>query len=162
MHARALEISWHEKTCVWSVDVSLFQGVTRLVSAGSDKVVRIWRLPNATSTSVATTKATKSSAAPDGTTANVGDDIKIEWLSDLRAHTSNVNAVRFSPGWKRRCASTCVRSTSGIRRTKGALDMPENPARSRARCAGHELVAVRHATEFGVGGQPGDDMEHKQ
>lgn len=98
MHARALEISWHEKTCVWSVDVSLFQGVTRLVSAGSDKVVRIWRLPNATSTSVATTKATKSSAAPDGTTANVGDDIKIEWLSDLRAHTSNVNAVRFSPG----------------------------------------------------------------
>ena len=102
MRARAIEIAWHEKTSVWSVDVSSVDGVSRLVSAGGDKMARVWRLrqpKKSTSTAgTATTVPTVPSGAPAGSRKSSKDpEIEVEWVCDLRAHTSTVNAVRFAP-----------------------------------------------------------------
>lgn len=71
MRARALEIAWHEKAPIWSVDVS---PSNRVVTAGGDKVARVWRL--------------SPSAIPP--------EMPVEWLCDLRAHLTTVNVARFS------------------------------------------------------------------
>lgn len=71
MRAKALEIAWHEKAPIWSVDVS---SSNRVVTAGGDKVARVWRL--------------SPSATPP--------ELPVDWLCDLRAHLTTVNVARFS------------------------------------------------------------------
>lgn len=75
MHAKALEISWHDATSVWSIDCAHSLGSTRLVTAGGDKTARVWRL--------------RATATPQP---------EVEWVCDLKAHTSTVNVARFAPG----------------------------------------------------------------
>ncbi len=101
MRARAIEIAWHEKTSVWSVDVAAADGVLRLVSAGGDKMARVWRLrnprkPNPTA-STSSSKPTTGTVPQTSRKSNTDPEIDVEWMCDLRAHASTVNAVRFSP-----------------------------------------------------------------
>lgn len=91
MHAKALEIAWHEGTPVWSVDVSC---TNRVVTAGGDKVARVWRLhpQAATLPSVARpSHVTKEVAVP-----RAASPAGVDWLCDLRAHLTTVNVARFN------------------------------------------------------------------
>lgn len=71
MQANLLEIAWHDKAPVWSIDISQSN---RVVTAGGDKVARVWRLSNTPALRVK----------------------PVEWLCDLRAHLTTVNIARFS------------------------------------------------------------------
>jgi len=63
-------ISWHKLQPVLSVDLHV---TGRVVTAGGDSAVRVWR------------------------TFNEEGKIKVEFLSNLDLHTKTVNVVRFSP-----------------------------------------------------------------
>lgn len=91
MHANLLEIAWHENTPIWSIDLS----TNRVVTAGGDKVARVWRI-----TSVAPTNAAPSQTGVDTTSrpspSQPIPSTTVEWLCDLRAHLTTVNVARFA------------------------------------------------------------------
>lgn len=89
MRARALEIAWHESTSVWAVDTAMYGGVTRLVTGGGDKIARIWRLKARTAGCISEARC-----RPGRGTES---EVDVEWICDLRSHSSTVNVVRFSP-----------------------------------------------------------------
>lgn len=87
MRAGVVEISWHDSSPIWSIDVS---AANRVVTAGGDKVARIWRITSNMKQLNATDKPAVSSNPKVFSTG------LIDWLADLRAHSTNVNIVRFS------------------------------------------------------------------
>ena len=93
MRAKALEIAWHDKVSpIFSVDISCHR---RLLSAGGDKVIRVWQLHDnpiltLTPSSNQVTKPKEPSASTSSTPQSV------EWLADLNAHTTTPNVARFS------------------------------------------------------------------
>lgn len=88
MHAKAIEIAWHDNTSIWSVDLSAHN---RLITAGGDRVARMWRLhkkPHAKLSSLPSKASNSALAAVDSEL--------VVWQCDLRAHTTTVNVARFS------------------------------------------------------------------
>lgn len=122
MHAKAVEIAWHDNAPIWSVDISL---ANRVVTASGDKVARVWRfnsdphavlsahvaattqgteisLPSSTVTPVPTEPVTKPANPKQFSkfsklSAIRSDAALVEWLCDLRAHATTINVARFSP-----------------------------------------------------------------
>lgn len=124
MHAKALEIAWHDDSPIWSVDISC---ANRVVTASGDKVARIWQFhpnphealasfaassisnncttgdgmqqPNIPCGNVELSKPTagKHSAKPSRLSSIKLDASLVEWLCDLRAHATTINIARFSP-----------------------------------------------------------------
>lgn len=92
MHASLLEIAWHENTPVWSIDIS---STNRVVTAGGDKVARVWRINPVAPATVVIPKPhidpTSRSAPPQPNHSTT-----VEWLCDLRAHLTTVNVARFA------------------------------------------------------------------
>lgn len=88
MHASALEIAWHDSASIWSVDIS--RG-NRLLTAGGDKVARVWRLSE---TPFQTLRRVIDSTTPKAVVQSQAS--LAEWLCDLRAHATTVNVARFS------------------------------------------------------------------
>ncbi|ORX62316.1 WD40 repeat-like protein [Hesseltinella vesiculosa] len=82
MLAKTIEINWHDTKAVYSVDFST--DGQRLATAGADASVRIWSIQR----------------APEKKTNHHGQPqlpLQIDFLSELKRHTSPVNVVRFSP-----------------------------------------------------------------
>jgi len=73
MKAKTLQIHWHDRQPIFSIDFEPC-GKGRLATAGGDENVRIWKI-------------IKENNEPP----------HIEYLSSLNRHTASVNAVRFSP-----------------------------------------------------------------
>lgn len=125
MHAKALEIAWHDDSPIWSVDISCDN---RVVTASGDKVARLWRFhpnPHSALSSFATTpreanspsddcgprastppksSATSTNPTPSKQSLKLSrlssiklDATLVEWLCDLRAHATTINIARFSP-----------------------------------------------------------------
>lgn len=125
MHAKALEIAWHDDSPIWSVDISCDN---RVVTASGDKVARLWRFhPNphsalasfvskpgdANSPSEGSghqepipgrSPKTSSNLTPSRLSSKFSkitsiklDATLVEWLCDLRAHATTINIARFSP-----------------------------------------------------------------
>eukprot|EP00117_Sycon_ciliatum_P018458 scpid74978/ scgid17061/ Chromatin assembly factor 1 subunit B; Chromatin assembly factor I p60 subunit len=69
-----LEISWHDRKPVMSVDFQVFSEWTRLATGGADNEIRIW----------------KTSVSEQGRS-------QVEFLASLARHSGAVNVVRFSP-----------------------------------------------------------------
>lgn len=111
MRAQAIEIAWHDEASIWSADCS--PSGQRLVTAGGDKVARVWRLPRHVYDSLPPEKRynvneqEKESMAPQSTTTQTETAVcsrgrpLVEWLCDLSAHTTTVNVARFSSCGKR-------------------------------------------------------------
>jgi chromatin assembly factor 1 subunit B len=103
MRAQAVEIAWHDESSVWSVGCST--SGRRFVTAGNDKVARVWRLTDDVCDALAAVSreqrkcasglppADDSPAAP----APPPRKLPVEWLCDLTGHAATVNAVRFAP-----------------------------------------------------------------
>lgn len=112
MHAKALEIAWHDNAPIWSVDISR---TNRVVTASGDKVARVWRFhddphsilsthaaaitkPSAIETAPATSdQQPKQNAKLSKLSSIRSDAALVEWLCDLRAHATTINVARFSP-----------------------------------------------------------------
>ena len=73
MKVKTLQVLWHEKKPVLSVDFDPATGL--LASCGTDKEIKLWRV---------------------GEDAEGNPDVTHE--ETLTAHTKTVNCVRFSPG----------------------------------------------------------------
>jgi len=86
MKAKPIEINWHDREAVYSVDFS--PNSNRVVTAGADGTVRIWSVIQRAAP-VATTDNTKSSST------NI--PVEVDFLSELKRHTAPVNVARFSP-----------------------------------------------------------------
>jgi chromatin assembly factor 1 subunit B len=115
MRAEAIEIAWHDEASIWSVDCS--RSGRRLVTAGGDKVARVWRYVENLHACLGldskipeqgTSIPSSSSPEPHARTmqhedgpAKGGRRAVIEWLCDLSAHTTTVNVARFSPDGER-------------------------------------------------------------
>ncbi|CAN8067658.1 unnamed protein product [Agarophyton chilense] len=87
MYAKAIEIAWHEDSSIWSLHLSC---ANRLVTAGGDKVARVWKLHpqphiffNSANNII--------QPSPSATSQPL-----VDWLCDLRAHTTTVNVARFT------------------------------------------------------------------
>lgn len=85
MRARTIEIAWHDHSAIWSLHLS---PANRLVTAGGDKVARIWKVHSNPHSLIST--PTTSHAHP------ISTQPVVEWLCDLRAHTTTVNIARFT------------------------------------------------------------------
>lgn len=124
MHAKALEIAWHDDSPIWSVDISCDN---RVVTASGDKVARLWKFhprphsalssfasasadtnltadtghqgltPRQTPKSPATPTPSKQSSKLSTLSSIKLDATLVEWLCDLRAHATTINIARFSP-----------------------------------------------------------------
>ncbi|KAI8332445.1 WD40-repeat-containing domain protein [Chlamydoabsidia padenii] len=85
MIAKTLEINWHDGQAVYSVDFS--SDGERFATAGADATVRLWSIK----------------AKSYSTNQHASDDpsrqlpVTIDFLSELKRHSSPVNVVRFSP-----------------------------------------------------------------
>ncbi|KAJ1973572.1 Chromatin assembly factor 1 subunit [Dimargaris verticillata] len=73
MKAKTVQVNWHDKLAIFSVDFDP-QCPSRFATAGGDSNVRIWRLADAALASVS-----------------------VNFVSSLARHTAAVNIVRFSP-----------------------------------------------------------------
>ncbi|KAI8367796.1 WD40-repeat-containing domain protein [Blakeslea trispora] len=95
MLAKTLEINWHDGQAIYSIDFS--PDGSRYATAGADNSIRIWsiqkRLENLASSSTMPSSGKKqfNKQAADSLPVN------IDFLSELKRHSSPVNAVRFSP-----------------------------------------------------------------
>ncbi|PXF47613.1 Chromatin assembly factor 1 subunit B [Gracilariopsis chorda] len=85
MHAKAIEIAWHDHSSIWSLHLS---PENRLVTAGGDKVARIWKIHSDPHSLI----STPTNSHPQPTSSQP----VVEWLCDLRAHTTTVNIARFT------------------------------------------------------------------
>lgn len=90
MHANLLEIAWHESTPIWSIDIS---SANRVVTAGGDKVARVWRITSNATPAIPSQPAVESTSRPPPYQPN--PPVNIDWLCDLRAHLTTVNVARF-------------------------------------------------------------------
>jgi chromatin assembly factor 1 subunit B len=114
MHAEAIEIAWHDEASIWSVDCA--SSGNRLVTAGGDKVARVWRFVENLHSALAVvskvpektcvkdssnSKVPKVKAPPSDPQGKCSRKIVVEWLCDLSAHTTTVNVARFSPDGER-------------------------------------------------------------
>jgi chromatin assembly factor 1 subunit B len=115
MRAEAIEIAWHDEASIWSVDCS--PSGHRLVTAGGDKVARVWRYVENLHASLGLDSkireqgnATRSNSSPEPHSRTLQQEDQqakgvrpavIEWLCDLSAHTTTVNVARFSPDGER-------------------------------------------------------------
>ncbi|KAG2207683.1 hypothetical protein INT47_011803, partial [Mucor saturninus] len=98
MLAKTVEINWHDGQAIYSVDFS--PDGSRYATAGADNSVRIWSIhkrPDNAGTSstshdnMTTIEKKQSKQLVDSLPVN------IDFLSELKRHSSPVNAVRFSP-----------------------------------------------------------------
>ncbi|KAI0560677.1 Nucleosome/chromatin assembly complex protein [Gracilaria domingensis] len=87
MHAKAIEIAWHEDSSIWSLHLS---SANRLVTAGGDKVARVWKLHDNPHTFF---NSANNIIQPSPATTT---QPLVDWLCDLRAHTTTVNVARFT------------------------------------------------------------------
>ncbi|KAG2178221.1 hypothetical protein INT43_003474 [Umbelopsis isabellina] len=86
-----IEINWHDREAVYSVDFS--PNSNRVVTAGADGTVRIWSIiqrPTSTTTNNTTTTTTTK-------TPSTNMPVEVDFLSELKRHTAPVNVARFSP-----------------------------------------------------------------
>lgn len=126
MHAQVIEIAWHEGAPVWSVD----SVGDRVVTAGGDKVARVWRK------GVDVHAVLKESARfSDPARKERKPPHVVEWLCDLRAHTTTVNVARFSKDGL--CIATAADQGeivlwridgSGVSPEESPLDAADHPA----------------------------------
>ncbi|GJD12262.1 Chromatin assembly factor 1 subunit FAS2 [Galdieria sulphuraria] len=72
MKSKLLQVSWHEKQPIWSIDISPCTG--RLLTTGSDRVGRLWLF-----------------------TIQDSLEYNLQWIGDLKGHDSTVNVGRFNP-----------------------------------------------------------------
>ncbi|KAI9356688.1 WD40-repeat-containing domain protein [Pilaira anomala] len=93
MLAKTVEINWHDGQAIYSVDFS--PDGSRYATAGADNSVRIWSIqkrPDNVSTSTSSSeKKHQNKQLVDSLPVN------IDFLSELKRHSSPVNVVRFSP-----------------------------------------------------------------
>ncbi|KAI7905007.1 WD40-repeat-containing domain protein [Cokeromyces recurvatus] len=94
MLAKTLEINWHDGQAIYSVDFS--PDGTRYATAGADNSVRIWSIQKRSDNVLLTNNngvhvEKKNKQLVDSLPVN------IDFLSELRRHSSPVNVVRFSP-----------------------------------------------------------------
>lgn len=125
MHAKAVEIAWHDDSPIWSVDIS---PSNRVVTASGDKVARVWKFHDepysvlsgqeVIATGQGEFSLTQSSSLNSASAFFVNscskttskqlskisklssirlDAALVEWLCDLRAHATTINVARFSP-----------------------------------------------------------------
>ncbi|EPZ36873.1 WD40 repeat-like protein, partial [Rozella allomycis CSF55] len=69
VNATPLQIHWHSKQPVYSVDIDKFSSDFRVATCGGDNAVRVWKIK---------------------------ENNQVEFLSTLKKHVKVVNAVRFS------------------------------------------------------------------
>jgi len=72
MKAKLLQVSWHERQPIWSIDISPCTG--HLLTTSSDRVCRLWSF-----------------------TIQESLEYNLEWLADLKGHQGTVNVGRFNP-----------------------------------------------------------------
>ncbi|GJQ15294.1 hypothetical protein GpartN1_g7085.t1 [Galdieria partita] len=72
MKSKLLQVSWHEKQPIWSIDTSPCTG--RLLTTGSDGIGRLWSL-----------------------TIQHTLEYNLQWIADLKGHDGTVNVGRFNP-----------------------------------------------------------------
>ncbi|GAA5802691.1 WD40-repeat-containing domain protein [Helicostylum pulchrum] len=93
MLAKTVEINWHDGQAIYSVDFS--PDGSRYATAGADNSVRIWsihkRPDNASASNTKCENKLQNKQLVDSLPVN------IDFLSELKRHSSPVNAVRFSP-----------------------------------------------------------------
>lgn len=114
MHAKAVEIAWHDNSPIWSVDISTNN---RVVTASGDKVARVWRFHDKPHSVMSGQGVGTNQSEPSDTTTLPNSSIQtlkqtcklsklspirldatlVEWLCDLRAHATTINVARFSP-----------------------------------------------------------------
>jgi len=88
MKVKILEVLWHDKAPVHSVDMD---ATGRLATAGSDNNVRLWRL----------VFGGQGEGSTGSSQTHVADAIEVEFLATLNRHQAPVNVVRFSPNGQR-------------------------------------------------------------
>lgn len=94
MRAKALEIAWHDKVSpIFSVDISCHR---RLLSAGGDKVIRVWQLNDNPILTITPPSNQATKAKETNTSTSATPSQSVEWLADLNAHTTTPNVARFS------------------------------------------------------------------
>ncbi|KAG2187101.1 hypothetical protein INT44_004771 [Umbelopsis vinacea] len=86
MKAKPIEINWHDREAVYSVDFS--PNSNRVVTAGADGTVRIWSIVQ---------RAKSAAANESSTSGNTNMPVEVDFLSELKRHTAPVNVARFSP-----------------------------------------------------------------
>ncbi|KAI8365480.1 WD40-repeat-containing domain protein [Choanephora cucurbitarum] len=94
MLAKTLEINWHDGQAIYSIDFS--SDGSRYATAGADNSIRIWSIQKRTDTIASS--STLSNAKKQFNKHSVDSlPVNIDFLSELKRHSSPVNAVRFSP-----------------------------------------------------------------
>ncbi|KAI9256270.1 WD40-repeat-containing domain protein [Sporodiniella umbellata] len=98
MLAKSVEISWHDGKAIYSIDFS--SDNKRYATAGADNSIRVSTLKRIWNIQ----KRHQHSASPTSQDSDQSKQridsfpVKVEFLSELKRHTSPVNVVRFSPG----------------------------------------------------------------
>lgn len=103
MRSQALEIAWHNESSVWSVGCEPHG--RRFVTAGNDKVARVWLLTENVFDAIAPVSKAQSlvlaekrhKAAKKASRALQKPSPVVEWLCDLVGHSGTVNAAAFAP-----------------------------------------------------------------
>ncbi|KAG1121342.1 hypothetical protein G6F42_012522 [Rhizopus arrhizus] len=98
MLAKTLEINWHDGQAIYSVDFS--PDGSRYATAGADNSVRIWSIhKRSDSSSSSNPNITLEDRKQPHQSKKLVDSlpVNIDFLSELKRHSSPVNAVRFSP-----------------------------------------------------------------
>lgn len=72
MKTKLLQVSWHDRQPIWSIDISPCTG--RLLTTGSDRVARLWSLHIQQSL-----------------------EYSLQWIAELKGHEGTVNVGRFHP-----------------------------------------------------------------
>ncbi|CEP14952.1 hypothetical protein [Parasitella parasitica] len=95
MLAKTLEINWHDGQAIYSVDFS--PDGSRYATAGADNSVRIWSIHKRSDGSTSRDPHIAIEDRKQSKQLVNSLPVNIDFLSELKRHSSPVNAVRFSP-----------------------------------------------------------------
>lgn len=94
MRAKAIEVSWHDEGCVWSV-CSASNG-RRFVTGGNDQFARVWRLVEDVYEAMRPKNTEQVPVEERKSAEGLAQAQPVRWLCDLAGHTATVNVARFS------------------------------------------------------------------